>query len=190
MENNITFTAKFISPVTVKKLATGGEYIPTTVNAVELSANNKNDLKSLESIKKLWGKDSYAGEIYEDALFVNDYYEEYRPSFYAITKQKDNFETLQPKDILSLAETQTTFGKIKSLDYLQTNPEFFFIFKQTLKQIGSAMLGLIENINKGRRIEVNPASSARTFYLKHEYKPIQENAHTLYKEVWCFWLHI
>ena len=63
MDNNITFTAKFISPVTVKKLATGGEYIPTTVNAVELSANNKNDLKSLESIKKLWGKDSYAGEI-------------------------------------------------------------------------------------------------------------------------------
>ena len=93
---------------------------------------------------------------YEDALFVNDYYEEYRPSFYAITKQKDNFETLQPKDILSLAETQTTFGKIKSLDYLRTNPEFLNKFKPTLKQIGSAMLGLLKISIKGEELKLIP----------------------------------
>ncbi len=183
MKNNISFTAKFISPVTVKKLAAGGEYIPTSVNAVELSAKNKNDLKSLEAIKDLWGKDSYAGEIYEDARYVNDYYEEYRPSFYAITKQKDSFEKLQPRDILGLFETQTTFGKILSLDYLQTNPEFLNKLQPALKRIGTAMLNLIEGINIGRRIEINPAVSAKSFYLQNGYKPISENSHTLYKDV-------
>lgn len=183
MNNRITFTAKFISPVTVKKIATGGEYIPTTVNAVELSAKNKNDLKSLEAIKDLWGKDSYAGEIYEDAHYVNDYYEEYRPSFYAITTQKDSFEKLHPENVLGLAETQTTFGKIKSLDYLQTNPEFLNKLQPEIKRIGTAMLGFIENINKGRRIEINPAISARSFYLQHGYKSIHENSHSIFKDV-------
>ncbi len=183
MNNSITFTAKFISPVTVKKIATGNKYIPITVNAVELSAKNKNDLKSLETIKDLWGKDSYACEICEDARYVNDYYEGYRPSFYAITKQKDSFENLHPEDVIGLFETQTTFGKILSLDYLQTNPEFLNKIQPALKQIGTAMLGFIEDINKGRRIEINPALSARSFYLQNGYKPIHENSHTLFKDV-------
>lgn len=183
MQSNISFTAKFISTATVRKFANSGKYIPTDANVVELSAKNKNDLKTLQEIKELWREPNYAGAICEDAFRAKATYEEYKPSFYAITTQKDNFEKLQPEDVLGLAETRTTFGAIKSLDFLQTNPKFLKKIKPAIKGIGSEMLAFVESINKGRRIEANAVVGTEPFYLKNGYKRLNNEEHIFYKDV-------
>lgn len=183
MQSNISFTAKFISTATVRKFANNGNYIPAEANVVELYTKNKNDLKTLQEIKELWRKPNYAGAICEDAFSANATYEEYRPSFYAITTQKDMFEKLLPEDILGLAETRTTFGAIKSLDFLQTNPEFLKKIKPAIKGIGTQMLAFVEKINKGRRIEANAVPGTEPFYSQNGYRRLSEDSHIFYKDV-------
>lgn len=183
MNNDISFTAKYISSVMVQRLADNGKYLPTKANAVELSAKNNNDLSTLEKLSEKWGDDTYASNILDEATSLNEFYNEYRPTVYALTTQKDNFEKLQPNKILGLMETSDDFGTIKSLDYLQTNPEFLDKFKPAMKRIGTAMLNFIERINKGRRIEIDAVESAKSFYLKNGYKRMNDYFNIYYKDI-------
>lgn len=183
VQNNISFTAKFISPVTVLKSTDTGKYLQKSVSCVELLPRSRNDLQSLKDLHELWGHGNYSGDIYYDAKDFNGYFEEYRPSFFAITKQKDNFEKLVPEDILGIAETSTTFGGIKDLDYLQTNPNFLNKVQPAFKHIGTAMLNFIESINKGRRIEINSVPEAESFYLKNGYQRLNKDEHVFFKYV-------
>ena len=80
-------------------------------------------------------------------------------------------------------ETSDEFGTIKSLDYLQTNPEFLDKFKPAMKRIGTAMLNFIESINKGRRIEIDAVESAKSFYLKNGYKRMNDYFNIYYKDI-------
>ena len=118
---------------------------------------------------------------YDDAKDFNGYFEEYRPSFFVITKQKDNFEKLVPEDILGIAETSTTFGAIKNLDYLQTNPNFLNKVQPAFKHIGMAMLKFIEGIYKGQRLEIISVSKAENFYLKNGYQRLNNDEHVFFK---------
>lgn len=183
MQNNISFTAKFISPATVLKSAETGKYLQKTVSCVELSPKSKKDLQSLKDLHELWGHGNYSGDIYYDAKDFDGYFEEYRPSFFAITKQKDNFEKLVPEDILGIAETSTTFGAIKNLDYLQTNPNFLNKVQPAFKHIGMAMLKFIEEIYKGQRLEIISASKTENFYLKNGYQRLNNDEHVFFKYV-------
>ncbi len=183
VQNNISFTAKFISPAVVKKSLGTGKYLPKEVSCVELSANNKRDVQALKEVHELWGKNDYSGAIYDEAVCINDFYEDYRPRFYAITKQKDSFEYLKAADVLGIAELSPNFGLIKSLDYLQTNPKFLNKVLPAFKHVGTAMLNCIENINKGHRIEINSVPDAESFYLKNGYKRLEKDGHIFFKDV-------
>ena len=122
MNNNISFTAKFISPATVKKLTPNGKYVDIEVSAVKLASKNKDDLSALEKINKEWGADTYASNILDEASSTNEFYKDYRPTVYAITTQRDNFEKLEPEKVLGLAETSIEFGIIKSLSICSFTP--------------------------------------------------------------------
>ncbi len=183
MNNNISFTAKFISPATVKRLTNNGKYVETAVSAVKLSSMDKNDLRALEKINADWGDDTYASNILDEASSPNEFYKEYQPTVYAITTQKDNFEKLEPEKVLGLAETSIEFGTIKSLDYLQTNPKFLNKPQPAFKRIGTAMLKFVEDINKGKRIEADSVEKAKTFYLKNGYKRSEEYTNIFFKDV-------
>ena len=183
MNNNISFTAKFISPATVKKLTKNGKYVDIEVSAVKLASKNKDDLSALEKINKEWGADTYASNILDEASSTNEFYKDYRPTVYAITTQRDNFEKLEPEKVLGLAETSIEFGIIKSLDYLQTNPKFLNKVQPTIKHIGTAMLKFIENINKGHRIEIDSVKEAKAFYMKNGYKRLEEYTNIFFKDV-------
>ena len=178
--NNISFTAKFISPATVLKSTGTSGYLPKTVSCVELSAKNKQDMQALKELHDLWGEHNYSGAIYDEALCINDFYDDYRPTFYAITKQKDTFEHIKAEDVLGLAETSNTFGAMKSLDYLQTNPKFLHKVQPAFKHVGTAMLNFIESINKGRRIEINSVPEAESFYLKNGYQRLNNDEHVFF----------
>ena len=67
VQNNISFTAKFMSPVTVLKSTETGKYLQKTVSCVELSPKSKKDLQSLKDLHELWGHGNYSGDIYDDA---------------------------------------------------------------------------------------------------------------------------
>ncbi len=179
MDNNISFGANFIRKIPIKQYSYENKlYTNTSANFVELNPTVRNDLKTLKEIIYEFGDDSYAGNIYYDAIYLN----KNKTKFFALTRQKDSFEILKAGDILGIAETTSKGNNEIELKYLQIHPQFIYPYhKQPFyKRIGSAILDCFKTMHK--KINVRSAPAKINFYTKNGFTPLENNKRLMYWE--------
>ena len=194
--SNIYFQAHKLDykPEVVKRNDKTGEYKPENVSMVEIDLDNPNDLKALNKLKEEWydANLKYVFTPYntlnytdwivrganESAIKTKNCGIEKR--YYAVTAQEENFESLDPKKILSICEM---------LIFLNGNAELFLIQSKSklpsernplYKRCGSALSdGLKHYFNE---ITVFPVEKERQFYEAngfHYYKT--DDNHMIWK---------
>ena len=144
----------------------------------------RNDISDLREVSKKWRSTLGLYIASDSRTFINSgsYH------FYALTKQKNNFEKLVVDDVLGLAEIKEldTFNRVL---YIQTKPEYISrrygcslpdricnSFKNVLispfrkfKHIGKGMLDSVKDIFPDKRIELTSVDEAVGFYKKQDF---------------------
>ncbi|MBE7704073.1 MAG: GNAT family N-acetyltransferase [Cyanobacteria bacterium SIG28] len=172
----ITFGANYISTANIKKYSPSKQYTDCAANIVQLMPESKRDFKAIREVAGLWRNADFARDI-------RDHFEGTRvaprrdsnPKFYyALTKQKNDFENLDSSSVLGIAEvTNNSEGNFR-IDYIQVDPKYEYNEERKsaskYKSIGSAMMKTFEKILDFRKITVTPVFSACEFYEKLGYK--------------------
>ena len=178
--HNISFGAKLLDTATIQKNICGGRKIPHDVALVELDAHSYNDLKSIEDIVFPWGGlSSLTLEIYDkmSAVYENPPHINNGWYFYALTNQKNGYEKLDSKAILSIAQvTDTNSGNNKiKINYFETNEKYnYYAKKPKFSQIGTALVNGIKKIYPNKNIVLTAIDDAIPFWEKNGFKRVCE----------------
>ena len=169
----ISFGARYINSAQVQKISYVNDFIgPVEVSCVELNPKNANDVNAVMDLVDMWD----SNEKYEEIVGLNMYASSEDEltgdvRYYALTEQEDDFENLNPSDILALSQVNVKGGKDVELEYLQVKPEPRLIFStHTIKRAGCAMLDSLKNIFKGFKITLFSNITATGFYEKNNFK--------------------
>ena len=166
----INFKAKCVGYTYVQKHNTQNKTKEVPVAFVKLRTSDRRDLDCFSKVAKNW-------ETINPRCFAPDMFLElndlkflperggYNYEFYALTKQKSDFETLKPDSILGLIQIEREKPNSVEIAYIQTHPEFMHDNKnRRLKSIGKAMIEQIVKKFPNKDIIVNSISSAKSFY--------------------------
>lgn len=136
------FEAKHIAKTNVLRNLTGMQKsVPMEAHLVELDLLSPTDLKTIQNIKEKW----VGAEFVQ--IICSPYYSPDR-KLYALTKQKEEFENLNPNDVLGAADINLK-GKRANLKFLQADPNIINEKSRSIKDIGrSMMLVLSEYLGK------------------------------------------
>lgn len=172
--NTVSFQANLINKPNILKKTPQNVFKPLKVAFVEIEPHNPNDLKALDNVGEYWSE-SFAGNISFIANSVaqgkssaNDY------KIYALTKQAENFDSLNPDDILGLAETLPTDKNKIHINYLQVEPEQVYKIAPDYNKIGSRILDSLKILYKIITLKPNSKGTAN-FYEQNGFKPVKEN---------------
>lgn len=181
---SINFGAKYIRPVVVQQRQED-TYQYTAIALVELASGedyteDKNDIVALKTVANSW-KARYARNIandmsrpFKDSIFGA------RNHFYALTTQKDSFDTFEAEKVLALAEfCDNDVENCNELKYIQVKPNA----KPNYKKIGSGLLDAIKKIHSTKSIKAFLDTNVIPFYeqngFKQEFDPYERT-----KYVW------
>ncbi len=136
------FEAKHIAKTNVLRNLTGMQKsVPMEAHLVELDLLSPTDLKTIQNIKEKWSGAEFV------QMICSPYYSPDR-KLYALTKQKEGFENLNPNDVLGAADINLK-GKRANLKFLQADPNIINEKSRSIKDIGrSMMLVLSEYLGK------------------------------------------
>ena len=127
------FGAKHIVKTNVlRKVAGMSNPVPMEAHLVELDLHSANDLKTIQDVKEKWVGAEFA------QMICSPYYSPDR-KLYALTKQKDGFESLNPNDVLGAADVNLK-GKRANLKFLQADPNIIFDKNRPIKGIGDSLM--------------------------------------------------
>ncbi len=178
MDNNISFGARFIKKLPVLKYSYEKKlYNPASVGMVELNPLDLRDVKALDSIARDFGGDSFVNNIYIEAklAYKNDNQSCDDMGIFALTRQRKNFEELNPDDILGVAEISKFENGEIELDYLQVHPQYIYSFGPPyIKKIGTAIVNYLKETYE--TIKLSATSSATLFYIKNGFTRVKENS--------------
>lgn len=178
--NQVSFKGTFINPVNIKK-SDGSKYEKFTASFVELEPTNPKDINALEKVHKNWNQ-AYSSIIYNSA-FCSSVVPNKSKHYYALTSQKNNFEHINPDEILGVVEFNKK-SKCNRIEFLQVNPKYItgksksFISKLfSLKsnenrklppfaRIGSAILDSLKQLTD-KSIDLYSVGGAKGFYRKN-----------------------
>ena len=171
--HNINFGAKFITQTNIKKFDNEKKiFSPEKISFVEIEPNERNDLKALANITKFWAdKDSYASTIALTAISIAaGYTSKNTHKIFALTKQNNNFDKINDRDILCIGEVEVTdnISPIR-LNYLQVHPKNVYSTAPLYKYIGTSFLNMIKQLYN-TSIILDADSSAVKFYEKNGFK--------------------
>ncbi len=171
MNNNITFKAKFINPVSINRCSMRTTPKSVTASFVELSSSSKADRNALRSVNYEWGdRETFASVIlsdFEGRIFGLDYK---NAQYYALTLQKRDLDNPIAEKILGLAEIVTGEHGIK-LKYLQADPQNnMHSSNAKYRGVGTAILDSIKTLFPNSDIEVQSTTSAESFYKFNGFK--------------------
>lgn len=174
MINNISFKAKYIRPVTVKQIGLNNYVKNKDMAFVELDCFSKKDCLAATATSSLWESgDSYASNIAEHISDCNWIEYTNGKRFFAITQQKENFENLNPEEILALAEVidMDPNGNSIKLSYLQVDPDNnHYAPVRSFKKIGSGFIDSLKKIFEGKKINLIAANHSGKFYESNGFK--------------------
>lgn len=165
--NQINFTANYIHSVKIKKLE-GSVYKPFEAAFTEIDLNNKRDLFSLKETSDNWGE-CFAEDIYQDACKETSL--GYKNHIFALTSQKNNFDTLSPEKILGLVEFHEKKDNTNKIEFLQVQPDCVScqFGKANFKRIGSAIIKSLKILYPDKPIKLHSVIDAKKFYQKHHF---------------------
>ena len=184
--NKISFKGTFIHSRTIKQKL-DNRYIPVKSSFIGLNPNDSNDLKTLSNINKSWNTE-FSTAIYQSALHYNKSLQKTNRKYYALTLQEDNFQSMDYKKILGIAEFENK-EDINKIVLLQVNPryinndsqksflskifsKFFKTRNDTLplyKNIGSGILDSFKEISD-KSLELFAFRNTKDFYKKNGFK--------------------
>lgn len=141
--SNISFGANFCNYAKVLKYDKSlGKYRPENASFVMIDTDNISDLCALKTILKTWDGDPLTESIVRTASSkaMGDMYYS-RNKVFAVTSQFDNFENLNPSNILGIADLRVlnSQGHV-FLEHIKVNPYLKGKFGADYKKIGTSML--------------------------------------------------
>jgi hypothetical protein len=163
---NNSFTAKYKNPINIGKLKNG--YESYTASFVEIVPNNEKDVSALENAIKYWENDKFGVNALYAVRAARDgsqYYGYHK--VYALTAQKDNFEKLNPDEILGVVHVGPVGDKKLFVEHLQTNPNYLYKTKPEYVGIGSAMINSLKKYCNMMSLFSLKDKSVKDFYLKN-----------------------
>lgn len=162
----IVFGAKLISNTNIQKLGRDKKYHDFNVSFVKFTHEHKNDQNVLMT-SELWGLDSYSKYISNNFRNLNYSNNIYGDEFFAITTQKENFENMNPDNILGLMQTSKRCPD-NYVEFIQTKPEFKFgETPRTFKNIGKALLNaFFATLGTNKTIHLDTNHESAKFYKK------------------------
>ena len=112
----ITFGAKYISDVKIKKLGRDGNYRDLEVSFIKFDSRSKADHNALNTLARWDNYNSYSKPINNNFQSLCCIKNIFKNKFFAITTQKDNFKEIDADKVLGLLQASER-GKINFIDY-------------------------------------------------------------------------
>ena len=169
---DINFNARFShSGLEVSKiLRPGTEYQPKGITVIEIDVNNETDLNALFDITKDWQYDTFSVNIYNNAVKKAKgipLYDKYRT--FAITEQTENFDKLDDKKILALADiSETKSINAAHIHHIQVKPDYdFYENNRIIKGIGTSFLNYFKEIYNHITLSSTTNWRVKEFYRKN-----------------------
>ncbi len=181
---DISFKGKFISSIAIQKYKSISA--PVKVSVAEVNPIDNNDVKTLKNVHSLWNG-NFSKNIYNDAANINlANIQNADEKFYVLTRQKSNFENLNPEDILAESKIIINNPDTRSiyLDYLQVEPDNMYEAENRIyKRVGSSMLDFLKLYYPNKDIHLHSVFSSIEFYVKNGFRPIERNSSSLFYTV-------
>lgn len=139
--NNLQFGARYINPAVIKAKI-GSRWKDAEVSFIKFDTDKRADIRALEGVEALWNGKNLSGGIAEEARVLGG-----DTHIYGLTTQTEQFDTVNPKQILGLIST----GKIKKgedtveIFKIGTNPEYAYAQKRRSRDIKHIAKTLIES---------------------------------------------
>lgn len=171
----LNFKANFIKNVPIQKRVSAEKFVPSQVSLVELDINNQNDIEALGKTAVLWERkaSTFANYIYIDATKDKQYPDVEKEHYYALTKQNENFELLNPNSVLALAVYAEKKDPMNEIMWLQvdpkTNTKNASIFNREYKNIGTAIVDFLKSLSQ-KPLYVQSDTKATPFYEKQGFE--------------------
>ena len=165
---NISFKATPVQPSIVYQIQPDNSIRPINSYLVEFEPISNSDINAADKFSELCGHDdeflaqNIAYDL-ENMLFDTDK----TKRFFAHTRQRSNFDKLDPYEIMGVTETLIDEENHNRIEYLKVAPEFAYAdMDRTITGVGKGLVKnlLIENILKYKQIFVDILPSARGFY--------------------------
>lgn len=172
----ISFKAQCLTDTKIKKKNLLNIWLPSKVALIEINPKNINDFNSLKETVYCWninaidykGDFSIAHDILREAILDKEF-GTYK--FYALTKQKTKFDSLNYEDMLGLAQIRPVNKNSFEIMQLLTKPSYSSLnLKRKVKHIGNAIISSISKIFPDKNILANPLEQAVGFYYKLGFK--------------------
>ena len=174
------FGAKFIKNASLlKQIENCKSYREEIVSCIKIDTQNESDIKALENIANYWIDSHFATDIYYAAKEIqngNKYYNNNK--IFAITKQKENFENLNPDNILGLVHVSPAGDNSLFIERIEADPDIIFKQNREYKGIGTALLNHLKTITN--KITCNPSNTktVKKFYYKNGFVEYPSNPNT------------
>ena len=166
----ITFKAQYIQPTTIKRRGLDGNFHDYKASIVELNADSENDLLALNKANCEWGNcKTILCDITRIFNFLNNKTRESQAErFFALTKQKENFEKLNEKDLLGVLQTRRNKDQTLEIENFQVAPDTNYnAVVRNYKNIGKSLIECIKEVFKNEKeILLEAEKSSIPFYEK------------------------
>ncbi len=182
--NNNSFTAKYKNPINIGKLK--NKYESYTASFVEIEPQNKDDVSALENAIKYWVNDKFGINALYAVRAARDGSQYYcYHKVYALTAQRDNFEKLNPDEILGVVHVGLVGDNKLFVEHLQTNPNYLYKTKPEYVGIGTAMINSLKGLCNMMTLFSSKEKSVKDFYIKNGFceNPPHSNAYTWIKDI-------
>lgn len=176
-ENKISFGAKFINPINVRKLKEKS-YNQAGISFVEINPLCADDVSALKYIAEHWEKDKYAINISNVANMIFKGKSSDKTRIYALTTQGDSFEKLNPDKILGVVEAEEFLPFYIHINRFQVKPEYIN------KGFGTAILNSLEEIYRKISLIAENDEYVKKFYERNGFYETSNgsNFYTWYKD--------
>jgi hypothetical protein len=169
----VNFRANFINTTSIVKYGVDNKPREGKASFVELKTLDKNDYLTLNKVNIDWENCStYAHDItsrFNRAYIAGD--DSPREKFFALTLQKDKFESLRADDVLGLALVDEYMGSSFFVDFLQVAPEHkHTVLEPHIKHIGTAILNSLKELLPIKNIFLDAVNSEIEFYKRNGFK--------------------
>ncbi len=180
----ISFGAKYIDTAVAQKVYQDDKKEPYKVSFVELNPLDESDREAVAEASERWGLPECSEAISNRMRLISKGHanDPENDKFYAITSQKDNFDTPESSKILAVCYTKERYdGNIK-LPFLQVKPDGVELIKKPFKynHIGTSMMDSIKKLVQGKTISLVSMPDAKPFYFANGFKKDEKCGGKLY----------
>ncbi len=143
------------------------QYVDCKANFVKLTADNRDDLKAVNACEQKWKGAAYIQKIATAAHWLG-YRNGTKIDVYALTTQKNNFNKLNPKNILGLAEIRTNEATPQNAElyHLQVKPTAISIngTNKSYKKVGTSIVRSLQKMYKTITLFSDKTPEVKKFY--------------------------